>query len=91
MSLNIKIYFRSGKTQLLEKVNYTDELREQLNDKLKSGIIVDLKCIQTVYKYTNQQFFHSINPFGDNNFSAPFQAVHQTTSIFLDMVLFQGT
>jgi len=41
MSLNIKIYFRSGETQLLERVNYTDELRQQINEKVKSGIIVD--------------------------------------------------
>ena len=43
MVLNIKIYFRSGKTQLLERVNYTDELREQLDKKIKAGIIVDFE------------------------------------------------
>jgi len=43
MSLNIKIYFRSGKTQLLERVNYTDELRQQLDNKIKAGVIIDFE------------------------------------------------
>jgi len=33
MPLNIKLYFRSGNIQLLERVNYTEELRKQLNEK----------------------------------------------------------
>lgn len=41
MSLNIKLYFRSGKTQLLERVNFTENLRQQINERLKSGVIVD--------------------------------------------------
>ena len=41
MPLNIKLFYKSGKTQLLERVNFTEELRKQINDRLKSGIIVD--------------------------------------------------
>lgn len=43
MSLNIKLYFRSGRTQLLEYVDYTEELRKQLNDRIRAGIIVDFE------------------------------------------------
>ena len=41
MSLNIKLCFKSGNTQILERVNYTDELRNQLNKRIDAGIIVD--------------------------------------------------
>jgi len=41
MPLSIKLYFRSGNIQLLERVNFTENLRQQINDRLKSGIIVD--------------------------------------------------
>ena len=43
MSLNIKLYFSSGKEQLLEKVNYTDNLVEQLNDRIRRGVIKDFE------------------------------------------------
>jgi len=41
MPLNIRLYFRSGNTKLLERINFTEELRKQINDRLESGIIVD--------------------------------------------------
>jgi len=41
MSLNIRLHFKSGNIQLLERVNFTENLRQQINDRLKSGIIVD--------------------------------------------------
>ena len=41
MPLNIKLHFKSGNTQLLENIHYTDELREQLNKRIDAGIIVD--------------------------------------------------
>ena len=41
MSLNIKLYFRSGSMQFLEKVNFTEKLRQQLNARIDAGIIVD--------------------------------------------------
>ena len=43
MSLNIKLYFTSGKEQLLEKVNYTDKLVEQLKDRIRRGVIKDFE------------------------------------------------
>ncbi len=41
MPLNIRLYFKSGNTQLLERINYTEKLRQQINDRIKAGIIVD--------------------------------------------------
>jgi len=41
MPLTIKLYFRSGNTQFLENVRYTDELREQLNKRIDVGTIAD--------------------------------------------------
>jgi len=43
MPLNIKLHFRSGRKQLLEKVNYTEKLRQQFDDRIKSGVLVDFE------------------------------------------------
>ncbi len=43
MPINIKLYFKSGNTQLLERVDYTEKLRQQLDEKTKNGIIVDFE------------------------------------------------
>ena len=43
MPLNMKIHFRSGKTQLLENVDYTEKLRQQLDEKTRNGVIVDFE------------------------------------------------
>jgi hypothetical protein len=41
MPINIKLHFCSGKTQLLEKINLTENLRKQLNNRQESGVLVD--------------------------------------------------
>lgn len=41
MPVNIKLYFRSGRTQFLENIHYTENLRKQLNNRIDAGVIID--------------------------------------------------
>jgi len=42
--LNLLITFKSGKQQVLEKVDY-ERIREQLDTKSRKGIIVDVEIL----------------------------------------------